>query len=179
MTRRIRLAPLGWLAGLLAACASQPAKLTQPSYRGESSYRALSEQGMAHYQLALGATSSGAVPIDHPPPVYPKALLARCPPRVRLRALLIVGIDGKVDEVRLQDPSNQAGIDPAFAAAVRAAARQWRFEPLRITRWAADADGDSHTVETVSKPFSLPYEFSFACRDGKPRTGTSATPAPP
>jgi hypothetical protein len=29
-------------------------------------------------------------------------------------------------------------------------------------------------VDVVTKPFSLPYEFRFACRDGKPQTGSSA-----
>jgi hypothetical protein len=160
---------------LLAGCASQQT-VPVPTHRGESSYRMAAAQGMVRYELPLGATSSGAVPIDHSVPAYPKALLAGCPPPVRLRALLIVGVDGNVDEVRV---APAPGVDPAFAAAVRAAALQWRFEPLRIDRWAADANGDTHPVESVAKPFSLPYEFSFACRDGKPQTGVGAgTPAP-
>ena len=43
----------------------------------------------------------------------------------------------------------------------------WRFEPLLISRWAADADDRTHTVDTASQPFSLPYEFRFACHAGK------------
>ena len=171
MVRFARIGSLGVLAAVLAGCASQRV-MPPPVHEGASSFRAMPEAGMAHYQLALGAVSAGAVPLDHPAPVYPADQLAACPPEVRLRALLIVGTDGKVDDVRVDDA---AGVAPAFAKAVRAAAGQWRFVPLSISRWAADANGNSHQVETVFKPFSLPYEFSFSCRDGRPRTSTSAS----
>jgi hypothetical protein len=169
MIRRARNWPTGLLGLLLAGCASQ--QVATPEHHGESSYRALSNQHMAHYQLELGATYSGATPLQHPAPVYPPALLASCPPPVTMRALLVVGTDGKVDDVRV---TPVPGAAPAFAAAVRDAALQWRFEPLQIGHWAADARGDSHPVDVVTKPFSLPYEFRFACRDGKPQTGSSA-----
>jgi hypothetical protein len=169
MIRRARNWPAGLLGMLLAGCASQ--SVVPPIHRGESSYRSLSDRHMAHYQLALGATFTGATPLHYPAPDYPPALLASCPPPVAIRALLIVGTDGKVDEVRVTPVPDVA---PAFVAAVRVAALQWRFEPLEIGRWADDANGDSHPVETVTKPFSLPYEFRFACHDGKPQTGSSA-----
>lgn len=170
----IRLART-WLLGILGAslvgCASQRV-VPPPSHEGESTFRALPETGMTHYQLALGAVSGGGVPLDHPAPTYPASQLSACPPEIRLRALLIVGTDGRVDDVRVD---NEAGIAPAFATAVRVAAGQWRFVPLSISRWAGDANGHSHRVETVFKPFSLPYEFSFSCHDGKPQTSTSAS----
>lgn len=171
MIRLARMGSLGVLVALLAGCASQRV-VAPPSHEGESSYRALPDTDMTHYQLALGAVSGGAVPLDHPAPIYPSTQLAACPPEIRLRALLIVGTDGKVDDVRVD---NVAGVAPAFATAVRAAAGQWRFVPLSISRWAADANGHSHRVETVLKPFSLPYEFRFSCHDGKPQTSTSAS----
>jgi hypothetical protein len=171
MHRHARATTALTLGLLLAACARQQVVQPSAAHQGEASYRALDDTHMAHYQLALGSTSSGAAPIEHPAPAYPSTLLARCPPPVSLRALLIVGTDGKVDEVRVQPAPGVAG---AFADAVRAAALQWRFEPLQISRWAADANGGTHTVETVAKPFSLPYEFRFACHDGKPQTGSSA-----
>lgn len=171
MIRFARIWSLGMLGALLAGCASQRL-VPPPSHEGESSFRALPEAGMAHYQLALGAVSGGAVPLDHPAPIYPPSQLAACPPKIRLRALLIVGTDGKVGDVRVDSAT---GVAPAFAAAVRTAARQWRFVPLSISRWAADANGNSHPVETVLKPFSLPYEFSFSCHDGKPQTSTNAS----
>ena len=169
MVRFARIGSLGVLVAVLAGCASQRT-VPPPVHEGASSFRALPEAGMTHYQLALGAVSGGAVPLDHPAPTYPPSQLAACPPQIRLRALLVVGTDGKVDDVRVD---NAAGIAPAFTAAVRAAAGQWRFVPLSISRWASDANGNSHEVETVLKPFSLPYEFSFSCHDGKPQTSTS------
>lgn len=156
-----------WLAG----CAGQRMVRPAPVHQGESSYRALSDRGMVRYQLALGSISSGAAPIDHPAPVYPASQLAACPSLVRLRALLIVDTRGKVGEVRINPAP---GVAPAFAVAVRKAAMQWTFVPLSISHWAANANDDSHTVDTEFMPFSLPYEFSFACHDGKPRTGSSA-----
>lgn len=171
LARMGSLGSLGLLGILLAGCASQRI-VPRPTHEGESSYRALPATDMTHYQLALGAVSGGAVPLDHPAPTYPPSQLAACPPEIRLRALLIVGTDGKVDEVRVD---NVAGVAPAFATAVRTAAAQWRFVPLSISRWASDANGNSHLVESVLKPFSLPYEFGFSCHDGKPQTSTSAS----
>lgn len=171
MVRFAHIGSLGVSVALLAGCAGQRV-VPPPSHEGESSFRALPDTHMTHYQLALGAVSGGAVPLDHPAPTYPPSQLITCPPQIRLRALLIVGTDGKVNDVRVD---NAAGVAPAFAAAVRAAAGQWRFVPLSISRWASDANGNSHLVESVLKPFSLPYEFSFSCHDGKPQTSTSAS----
>jgi len=56
---------------------------------------------------------------------------------------------------------------------VRAAVMQWQFAPLRIAHWAADADGNTHEVDSTSKPFSLLYAFRFECHAGK-ATVTSA-----
>lgn len=158
------------LAGLLAACGGHS---TRPpvasSHEGEASYHALADDHMAHYQLAMGSTSSGAALMDHPAPSYPLVMLASCPARVNLQALLIVGTDGKVSEVRVD---NAAAIAPAFVAAVRQATLGWRFEPLIISHWAADANGETHPLDTVTKPFSLPYEFRFACHAGRPEVSS-------
>lgn len=152
-------------AGLLVACSSQPTRAPATiSHEGEASYQALPDDQMAHYPLAMGTTSSGAALLDHPAPSYPSDMLASCPAEVRLRALLIVGNDGTVDEVRVDDES---GVAPAFAAAVRTAAMGWRFEPLVISHWAADGNAEAHPVDTETKPFSLPYAFRFACHAGR------------
>jgi hypothetical protein len=58
---------------------------------------------------------------------------------------------------------------------VRVAALRWRFEPLVISRWAADANDQTHTVDTGTRPFSLPYEFRFACHAGKAAVSSSPT----
>jgi len=167
--KHIRLASL--VALLLTGCATQRTMSPAPAHQAESSYRVLPARHMVRYALPLGSTAIGATPIDHPAPVYPSAWLARCPPQVTLRALLIVDTRGMVSAVRM---TPKPRIPDAFVAAVRTAARQWRFEPLAISRWAADANGDTHPVETVIRPFSLPYAFSFTCHDGKAGTATSA-----
>ncbi|MDQ6646172.1 MAG: energy transducer TonB [Pseudomonadota bacterium] len=161
------------LVVLLHACSSHSTKpVAAAAHEGDASYHALSDDQMQHYQLALGSTSAGAVPIDHPSPSYPSAMLANCPADVRLQAQLIVGTDGKVDEVRVDEA---AAAEPAFVSAVRTAAMQWHFEPLIISHWAADAHDETHPVDTEARPFSLPYEFRFACHAGKPVVSSSST----
>lgn len=166
----------GWLvlaaAGMLGACSGTAVRPPSGSlHQGEASYHALPDDQMAHYELAMGSTSSGAVPIDHPSPAYPNAMLASCPARIQLKALLIVGADGAVDEVRFDDEISNAS---AFVDAVRAAALAWRFEPLIISHWAANANDEMHSVDTQAKPFSLPYEFRFACHDGRAQVSSDS-----
>ena len=60
-----------------------------------------------------------------------------------------------------------ASRSPSFYAAARAAVLQWEFNPLRINHWAADADGNTHAVDSKTKPFSLSYAFRFECHAGK------------
>lgn len=159
----------------LAACASHvPIRSVSPNQDETASRPA--PGGTTHYSLPLGEIASGGVPLVHPAPLYPPALLARCPAPVDLHALLIVDTAGKVGEVRMDGAGRY---DPAFAAAVRAAALQWRFEPLQLEHWAADADGNSHSVDSETRPFSLPYVFHFACHDGKPQASASAASAAP
>jgi hypothetical protein len=142
---------------------------------GDTSYRAVAKDGMQHYQLGLGEIATGAVPIYHPTPSYPpECLAARLPPQ-EVEALLIIDADGKVSEVRI---AQEAQADPPlrpFAQAVRTAAKQWTFEPLRVNRWAADANGNSHEVDSESRPFSVHYVFRFAWKDGRPVTDANAT----
>jgi len=88
---------------------------------------------------------------------------------------LIVGVNGMVGEVRITDEARADASRRAFIAAVRTAALQWRFNPLMINRWAADADGNSHVVDSETKPFSLDYVFRFECHAGKGRVSTADT----
>ena len=170
---------LGWalaaIATVLAGCATAPAPApARPSPQGDTSYRAVAKDGMQHYQLAMGEISTGAVPSAHAAPIYPPALLSSGLPPVDVEVLLIVGAEGKVSEVRIAD---EAQVDPQgrlFADAVRAAAMQWTFEPLLISRWAADANGNEHRVDSDARPFSAAYVFRFAWKDGKPVTDASA-----
>lgn len=127
---------------------------------------------MVHCQLAQGLTSSGTALLEHPAPTYPTAMLVNCPAEVELRVLLIVGENGAVEEVRLDHAPT---IAPAFAAAVRAAAMGWRYEPLVITHSTANANKHSHAVDREAKPFSLPYAFRFACHAGKAEVSSSSS----
>ena len=73
------------------------------------------------------------------------------------------------------DASQAAQTNPEqYVNPVRRAVQGWRYTPLTITRWAADADGTSHPVDTEAKPFSLDYVFTFRCEHGH----TSVTSGP-
>lgn len=167
----------GLLLALAGCVATQTARLPSPSATGDASWRAVVPPGTARYQLALGEVSSGATSFKRVTPVYPPGLLAACPPPQEVPALLVVDGRGAVGEVRV---AGEAGADSerrAFIAAVRTAALQWQFNPLMINRWAADADGNSHVVDSETKPFSLDYVFRFECHAGK-ATVSSATAKP-
>jgi hypothetical protein len=160
---------------LLAACATtQPTNSPAPSVTGESSWWEVPAPGTVRYQLALGEVSSGATPIQRVTPIYPADQLETCPPPQEVQALLIVDQTGKVSEVRVVDEAHAAADRRAFFAAVRVAALQWQFNPLQVSHWAADADGNSHVVDSETKPFSLSYVFRFECHDGKSMVSSSA-----
>lgn len=150
------------VAGLLAGCVHTAQRASAPGSVGSASYRAVADSGLAHYQLALGQVATGATPELHAAPAYPSSMLATCPSLVELPARVIVGPDGRVGEVRITAvPAQQP-----FAMAVRRAAEAWRYTPLTITRWAADAAGNSHPVDSQTRPFSLDYVFTFRCAHG-------------
>ena len=169
MTRTIAMLAA---ATLLAGCAHLAPEPPTGTGVGSASYRTATGTGLAHYQLALGQTAMGATLQAHEAPAYPPSMLASCPPQVELPARVIVDAQGRVGDVRM-DPS------PAqrpFADAVRLAVQGWRYAPLTITRWAADAQGDSHPVDSEAKPFSLDYVFTFRCEHG--RASVSSGPGP-
>jgi hypothetical protein len=169
----IRAITLLSAAALLAACAHTAQKPTSDPGVGSTSYRVANDTGLAHYSLALGQVAMGATIEQHVPPAYPDSELAACPPQVELPARVIVDTRGNVGEVRMAPPTAQQ----PFAEAVRKALQDWRYTPLTITRWAADADGNSHAVDTEAKPFSLDYVFTFRCEHG--HTSVSAGPESP
>jgi hypothetical protein len=169
----IRVAAALAAVALLAGCAHAARKPPVAPGIGSASYRTAADAGLAHYSLAMGQIAMGATLEAHEPPVYPAALLTHCPSLVELPARVIVGADGHVSEVRMDTPSGQQ----PFADAVRQAVQGWRYVPLTITRWAADAGGNSHPVDSETKPFSLDYVFAFRCEHG--RTVVSAAPGAP
>lgn len=158
---------VGMLVLALAGCAHAPSSpSTSPSAEGSASWRAVLPEGTARYQLAMGEVSSGAAPDRRVEPVYPAALLARCPAPVEVRALLVVNAAGRVDDVRVDGEAGADADRRPYIDAVKAAASQWTFLPLKVERWAADANGDSHVVDSETRPFSLAYDFRFECRAG-------------
>ena len=165
MARRHRLFP-GLLALGMAGCATVAQK---PPNEGSASYHLIDDDRMAHYTLALGEIATGGKTTRQVPPVYPPTQLAACPPIVDVRVLAIVDTSGKVSEVRRYPAASgpAAPIPPAFFDAVRSAVMQWQFAPLQITHWAADADNNTHEVDSATKPFSMAYAFRFECRAGK------------
>lgn len=166
----------GGLLLTLVGCATTPLRPPPlPSATGEASWQAVLPPGTTRYQLALGEVSSGGTPFQRVTPAYPPDLLARCRPPQEVPALLIVGVNGRVDEVRVTGEAQADTNRRAFIAAVRVAALQWQFNPLLINRWAADADGNSHVVDSGTRPFSRAYVFRFACHAGKPAVSTVAT----
>ena len=135
---------------------------------------------MQHLVLPMGDISSGGTAIVRHPPVYPGALLAACPAPVQVRARVSIDGAGRVREVRsmvVDDAAATARWQP-FLLAVRTAAMQWRFNPLQVTHWAADVDGNSHVVDSANEPFERLYMFRFVCHAGKPVVGMTEIGAP-
>jgi hypothetical protein len=157
-------------AAVLAGCAHTTPKPTTDPGVGSTSYRVADNTGLAHYSLALGQVAMGATIEQHVAPAYPAAQLAACPAHVELPARVIVDTRGNVGEVRMAPPPAQQ----PFAEAVREAVQDWHYTPLTITRWAADADGNSHPVDTEAKPFSLDYVFTFRCEHGHTSVSSGA-----
>ncbi|HEX7732079.1 MAG TPA: hypothetical protein VF415_05485 [Rhodanobacter sp.] len=175
---RMRLLAPGLLALGVAGCATVAAPPpTKAPNEGSASYRLLDDGHMAHYQLAMGDTATGATPFRRVTPAYPPDQLAACPPLQEVRVQVIVDEAGRVGDVRGMPPDGASAVPrrQQFYAAVRTAVLQWRFDPLRISHWAADADGNAHEVDSTTKPFSLVYAFRFECHAGK--TSVSSAPA--
>lgn len=166
------------LPSMLTGCVTTPRTVSPiPAAIGEAASRQGSAPGMMSYQLAMGEVSSGAAPIRRVMPIYPAGQLAACPPAQEVRALLSVDPAGKVSEVRVVDEIQADTNRRPFIGAVRVAALQWRFNPLQVSRWAADANGNSHVVDEGSKAFSIGYEFRFECHAGQSSVSMEASGA--
>ena len=167
MIRFARVLPFA-LLGALAGCVP-PSRTPPPPPTGDASWHMVAPAGTVRYQLAMGEVSSGATPFQRVTPTYPDDQLAACPPPQDVEAQLIVDQTGRVDEVRITGEAQADAGRRRFIASTRAAALQWQFTPLTIDRWAADADGNSHVVDSETKPFSLDYVFRFECHAGRAR----------
>ena len=165
--RGISPAVLGLMV-VLTGCVSSPMRPEQPpAHEGSASWHAVEQPGTVHYQLALGEVSSGGTAFERVTPAYPPGELATCPSAADIAAKLIVDTHGRVTEVRPGDPAAAAPELRPFMDATRAAAMQWQFNPLQINHWSADANGESHVVDSRTEPFSLDYLFRFTCHAGR------------
>jgi hypothetical protein len=169
----LRVAACGLLV-LLAGCTT-PRPIPPPPPTGDAPWRQVAAPGTVRYQLAMGDVSSGGTPFKRVAPIYPASLLTACPPPQDVSALLVVGDKGAVSEVRVAGEAQADAGRRAFIAAVRTAAMQWEFNPLTINHWAADSHGESHVVDSETKPFSLNYVFRFECHAGKAAVSTAPT----
>ncbi|MGH8159649.1 MAG: hypothetical protein ACREPQ_16125 [Rhodanobacter sp.] len=163
---------------VLTGCASSP-RIALPPSRDDASWRMAPPPGTTRYHLALGDVSTGATPLQRVTPVYPASQLAACLPPQEVQARLSVDKTGKVSDVRriVVDEWSATPRWEQFFAAVRVAALQWRFTPLQIEHWAADANGNTHEVDSETRPFSLSYVFRFECHAGQPSVFTEASGA--
>jgi hypothetical protein len=153
-----------WL--MIAGCSSQQSKPSTPPATGDASWREENPPGTSHYTMEVGGTVSGGKPIDRATPVYPVDQLATCPAAQEVTALLIVDKTGEVSEVRVADETQSVASRREFVAAVRKAALQWKFSPLKMDHWDAAPDGKGLLDVSETKPFSLTYAFHFECHAG-------------
>lgn len=145
--------------------------------QGSASWRSVDPVGTQHYELSHGQTASGSVPVKRLSPTYPAAELAACPPPVEIQAQLIIDKVGRVGEVRVVDEAQADQPRRHYIDAVRAAALQWQFEPLKIGHWVDDPRGSTHRLVSETQPFSEIYVFHFECRNGQPSTTVGNAPA--
>lgn len=152
---------------LLAACAMHGAR-TGASATPDGVGDYVRPAAMKHYTLSMGDISSGGNVIERLLPVYPESMLASCPARYDVPVRMVVNRDGRVDDVIGVVLDATPPHWNLYFASVQAAVLHWRFNPLRVTHWAADVEGNSHVVDSANKPFSRKYTYRFACHAGKP-----------
>lgn len=158
-----------FLAGCTTTKVSKP-PAPESVPQGSASWRGADPAGTQHYELSHDQVASGSVSIKRISPTYPAAELALCPPPVEIQAQLIVDKAGQVGEVRVSDEAQAVEQRRHYIDAVRAAALQWQFEPLKISHWVDDPGGANQHLVSEMQPFSEVYVFHFECRNGQPST---------
>lgn len=142
-------------------------------------YHAVVAPDMKRYALVPGMSSTTPVPVDRTAPIYPAAMIPLHLPVVTVHAKVVVDETGKAAEIQITHVPAGAPYPSAFDDAVAKSMLDWRYTPLRFSRWQDeyDAQGNSvgsHQVVVAAKPFSLDYAFNFLLRDGKPVVGAQA-----
>lgn len=156
------------LLGISGCATTQPVEPTAPSPgSGNATWHSVTVPGTKTYELSVGESASGSNLLQEVAPVYPEAMLLRCPPSIEIPALVVVDAQGDVTDVRADGTIEANPARKPFVDAVRTAVNQWHFNPLLISHAAADARGDTHVVDRSAKPFSLSYVFDFSCHGGQ------------
>lgn len=173
MTRPI--ARLGTVLAIVALASScqHNVRHAAPPVHSDVSYQVVPDKTLGHYKLTPGQGVVGAeMANNNPPPLYPPNMIAAHRKDVEIQALLIVGRDGHVHEVRIAGNEAHGEMAP-FALAVAIATLNWQFTPLRITTWQDMPDGSSKRIDSKPEPFSQRYQFRFTIVDGKPEVTTA------
>lgn len=165
------------LLGLSGCAKTRPVEPTAPTPGiGEATWQSVTAPGIKHYQLSVGESASGSGLLQVVAPVYPKAMLLRCPPSVKITALVVVDDHGAVSDVRVDRALEAAPARQPFVNSVRTAVKQWNYSPLAISHRAADASGAIYVVDSQAKPFSLSYVFDFSCHGDHGSINTQQAP---
>ena len=151
----------------LSACGTR--SVLKPTANPETSYKLITPPDASHYTLQPGQSASLPAPVigHFTPPAYPASLAHPGMPPVVVKAQLVFGSDGKVQEVVILADSYAGAAHALFEDAVRMAARNWAFTPLVFEECTGDGSAPVK-LERNAKPFSLWFEFSFGMADGKP-----------
>lgn len=161
---------LPWVVAItMTGCQSVAPRAPISTLESKVSYQAVAEESRYRYRLRNSESVIGpSMTRGNVAPVYPPAMASAGQPPVVIDALLIVGADGEVHEVRIPASSAKGRRSP-FARSVAIATLEWRFTPLRIAVWKEQPGGGTRRVGTRSKPFSQRYRFHFRIVDGKPQ----------
>lgn len=134
---------------------------------------------MTHVPLALGQVATAPQALAQPMPEYPPALVASRLPSTDVEARIVVDARGQVTDVAIAGDAQADAVQRAFNEAVRNAVMRWTFTPAQVSRFAADANGNPHEVDSEARPFTLAYRFRFAWRENGPVVDAVALAASP
>lgn len=163
---------------LIAGCATKSVQPTAPAPSAQVALELLPPGTEGRAALKQGQSTDGKageaehLPLPQVPPPWLAAL--QTPLRVELR--VVIDGQGRVSELTpdLQQAVQRCGVcAQAFAAAIEAAAQDWRFHPFEISDWQeVDEDGDGEVdslrrVTAERRPYSLRLALTFALIDGQ------------
>lgn len=151
---------------LLSAC-STTRTIVKPNPQPKTSYEMMHPMGAPQYAYPGHEQVVYPKPEKLVAPIYPPGLVRPGAAAVTVMAQLVMDEEGRVIGVY---PSSGTKRDPSralFEAAVRKAAMQWSFSPLRYVHVCFGNCPDG-PYQVIAKPFSLWYLFEFRVVDGKP-----------